>query len=347
MASNYSWNYSLDYGLSNITYNGSLGFSIEDSFSVYRFVAISTVLLLLAFITNSFSIAAIHNIPGANSCSHKLFLNLAVAETLNALVTYLEVAPRVMWLKLAQGQISPYTFVMLKNLQTVQFILFAFFYCASGITLLELAILRFVAIRYPMSYSRLFSIERWPIIISSIWIGAIILALPGLCVFGNFGNKCAFWNYIWPCGLIAIFITIFVLYGIVSVLLVAMSKSRTCRHQEENRKAIVTTVILICSLMVVAVPYITVKLLRYHYHSPLIQTIQDNFICILPYFNFIFDPFVYGIRTKDIRDGYAHLNTICGLKSRTQRFAMVNNTVNGTSQTNCEKATEMVDMVAL
>ncbi|CAH1779703.1 unnamed protein product, partial [Owenia fusiformis] len=124
----------------------------------------------------------------------------------------------------------------------------------------------------------------------------------------SFENLYNYWNYIWPGVMILSFLTIVVLYILVSRYLHRRSaRWRSERNMDENLYAFITTVFLMTTLTISIVPYFTYMMIRFHnVHADqmILIRVYYNFIVYLPWINFISDPIIYGYRTKNIRDGY-------------------------------------------
>ncbi|CAH1799662.1 unnamed protein product [Owenia fusiformis] len=287
--------------------------SMEDETSLIRFITIATILCFVAIVVNTVSMIAIKFIPGNLTSTHLLFLNLSVADLFGSLSTYLEIIPRMDVLWTHEDELSS-SFKRIAFTQAFSFIFFTLFYMEGALTLFLISVLRYIALSQPLVYNRIASKRNISIYIVLSWIVSILVSLPGILAF-KFDDLpfLEYWDYIWPCILCFILIIVIILYCRVSKGLWRRSSSANSRQSaNDSYKAFVTSLILVVALVLFSLPYIAVKLIRVHIFSSTLLMVHYNFICYLPYINFIMDPVVYGLRTRDIRAGYVRLGESSG-----------------------------------
>ncbi|CAH1781754.1 unnamed protein product [Owenia fusiformis] len=279
---------------------------METDEEVIPFTIISSLLCASSVAANVIAIVTIYNIPGTMSVNHLLFINLSIADLLGTLSTYLETVFRA---GLHWDVISNWGHY--NDVVVIGYTGFAFFYIEASLTLLIFAIMRFIAIKFPMKYNVLFTKVRVCECMGISWIGSGIVAIPG--IFGlsiikqNLQTNLEFkyWNYVWPAVVIIIFLCVISLYSTVSKRLLQRRASAVSRNQaRDNYGAFITTVILMSTLVVSSMPYAIVKIVRFAQYNEALIAAYHNFICYLPYFNFMSDPIIYSLRTKDIRLAY-------------------------------------------
>ncbi|CAH1798938.1 unnamed protein product [Owenia fusiformis] len=283
--------------------------AVEEFSSAMTFGIIAGLLCVCAIFINIVSIIVINRVTSYNAV-YVLFINLSIADMLCALSTSLEIFPRLMI-----GGATWYTLHHLTfsaHCHAVSVILFATFYCTSASLLLILAVLRYIAISQPTLYANVS--KKWHMrgYIALAWLVSFLISLPGVAAFLHGQDVNILWDQVWPCLLGTIYVIVILLYIKVSISLLRLSNGRrSCTNVKENHKAFATSVILMTMLILTAVPYITVKLIRYDYWSASLQKLYNNLICYIPYVNFITNPIIYGRRTGEIKKGYARLLKGC------------------------------------
>ncbi|CAH1798271.1 unnamed protein product [Owenia fusiformis] len=318
LANNTDWKYTDGNG-TEFNLDSFLGLN-EDKAPVIVFVVISTVLCLLSAGANLLSMIAIQHIPGNSTPIHMLYINLAVADMMGAVATFVsQIGTRISfnWVR------DIPTLNVLGHTDAVGFVLLVFFYCGSAFTLLIFSILRYVAIAYPLKYSAIFTKKNIFVFVTICWIVSAVISAPGLCgIIFKRNPHCKPWNYVWPCIIGGVFIAVVALYARVSRGLWSRSNSAVSEHQaDDNYKAFVTTLILTSTLLISMLPFVIFKILRLHAEQTdkITPFVFNNFICYLPYINFLSDPLVYGARTRDVREGYKHLLQSMGLNKEYDR----------------------------
>ncbi|CAH1798939.1 unnamed protein product [Owenia fusiformis] len=299
-----NFNFSIDYY--NFTPNA---LAVEEFSSAVTFGIIAGLLCVCAIFINILSIIVINRVVTNYSAIYVLFINLSIADMLCALSTSLEIFPRLMI-----GGATWYTLHHLTfsaHCHAVSVILFATFYCTSASLLLILAVLRYIAISQPTLYANVS--KKWHMYgcIALAWLASLIISLPGVAAFLHGQDVNISWDQVWPCLLGIIYFIVIFLYIKVSISLLRLSQMGRSTQLKENHKAFATSVILMTTLILTAVPYITVKLIRYNYWSATLQKLHNTFICYIPYVNFITNPIIYGWRTGEIKKGYARLLKGC------------------------------------
>ncbi|CAH1798940.1 unnamed protein product [Owenia fusiformis] len=342
------FNFSIDYY--NFTPNA---LAVEDFSSAVTFGIIAGLLCVCAILINIVSIIVINRVVTNYSAIYVLFINLSIADMLCALSTSLEIFPRLMI-----GGATWYTLHHLTfsaHCHAVSVILFATFYCTSASLLLILAVLRYIAISQPTLYANVS--KKWHMrgYIALAWLASLIISLPGVAAFLHGQDMNILWDQVWPCLLGTIYVIVIFLYIKVSYGLLRLSQTgRSCTQLKENHKAFATSVILMTTLILTAVPYITVKLIRYDYWSATLQKLHNTFICYIPYVNFITNPIIYGWRTGEIKKGYARLlkgcfgrlpGTTLDLSTPETQYSKVNRRMdnkNAVSSTRCNTDTVQI-----
>ncbi|CAH1799210.1 unnamed protein product [Owenia fusiformis] len=274
-----------------------------------RQLAISLTLCLLAVCANILSIAAVLHIPGRWNYNNLLIINLSVADAFGAISHLLDVVSRcfIMW----YSQRVPTEAIMYIIMSGIVF--FVFFYFASALTLLVAAIHRYIAICSPLSYNDLCTKNKTLIALVCIWCVSGLFALPGYCAtayaYSGKDDSCYIWNYVWPPPIVAIVFSMVILYCMVIVRLRRRAAILRSEHQvEQNYQWFLSTVIMASILVISFIPYVLTKVLRIHF-SRQMDIVYSEFLYFFPFFHFIIDPLVYGLRTKDMNEGYQQLSS--------------------------------------
>ncbi|CAH1780552.1 unnamed protein product [Owenia fusiformis] len=266
-----------------------------------RQIVISSVLCFVSLTLNIVSAVAVRFINGAMVSNHMLFLNLCLSNVLVSLAYFMQTVSKVMF------EWSAFSIKVIFFTWILSYAFFVMFYCASAFTLLAFAVTRYLAIYKPMIYTEVATKKKVIVYLCLVWLASFLISIPGACLFFTKSDKCDIWNYIWPSFLVVTIIVIICLY--VSICRYLRNRSaRWCRQlrMDENRQALVTTLILMVSLIISLVPYFVFKFLRYH-HGESLSYIYYNAFTYVPYINFILDPIIFGLRTRNIRIGYARM----------------------------------------
>ena len=164
------------------------------------------------------------------------------------------------------------------------------------------------------------------IVIAMIWLFSSTLGMiPAVIVISQ--AKCFMWTGVvgmkalelCSYGLAILVIIIVALYGRIYKEIIHYRRrmpqlGRNCSHiseQEHNYKAFITTILLAGTLIVFWLPYTAFHFLSAHVNIENIPNyvidIKMYVIDFLPLLNYMMDPIIYGIRMREVRDGYRRL----------------------------------------
>ena len=293
----------------------------------------------LGLLANIFTIVAAWNIPGKRITQIKLIMNLALSDICVAL-PFLMVAVYYM------ASIAFFEcFVLIENVLTD----IAIF--ATLLNLLAMATDQYVAIFKPLQYKKIVTGSRTNIVILVVWILGILVGCLDVAVAkiiyapnnarGKELNQSPaeqFCYHVYNDE----FDSIFISYGLVLLeffilmylyVQIFMEYRRFARRQTHNqdeihnKKAVVTTLLIIGSFMICWLPY-TCCFLALHFEllAPKPDTMWIFYtLKSLIIFNTICDPIIYGFRLRVVRNGYknAVAKLLCKQKTTTWEFAVV------------------------
>ena len=294
-----------------------------------------TALSITCFFFNVISFSAMLNMNGRRSVHHVLILNLAICDMSGSLL---------LWMYYNSPKIFPrFKVTRLEHCMFIVVVLVAPFILSlsiSALSLLVLALNQCFAICCPLLSATKVTRGRAVFMVLNIWILAVAAALlPAILVlFLTRFDHCATYAVdmatksveICTCVLAALIVVIVALYARIYREVVACRKrmpqllrrssgrnvprspgTKTDAHAENNYKAFITTFLLSSTMVLFWLPYMVFHFITLRLDpeniSPRIIQIKFYLIDFLPMLNFLTDPIIYGIRMREIRQGYRSL----------------------------------------
>ncbi|CAH1799862.1 unnamed protein product [Owenia fusiformis] len=268
---------------------------------------ISIVLCMIALIINILCIFATLHIPNKLVCSYKLFLSLTVANIIGAFSHSMSATNLYLFHQYGYGGWNDRNLTILYDFAHIVYLTAV---AASEFSILGLAGIRYIAIVHPFRHDELTRdryLYAWLMI---IWVFSIFVGLLVCIYMVNDDAYVIIVHYIWPALFILIFLFIIVLY------LRVYWETRRIRNNLgydigellHNYSAFITTMMLTMTLVLCAIPYWIIELLKKtHPNDQAIWTVSQNYCQYLPVINFIIDPIIFASRTKDIKVGFRQL----------------------------------------
>ena len=301
---------------------------LEQYFSLPRFVVAASVAALAA----SLNIAALVIIPNARHrvyrqhIYHMLFMNLALTNVLACLFQLLSNNSFYFFEK----QIFAALMRGVSECRIFSYVMPAAFLSnavgtVSTLTMLGFGVVQYVAICRPLHHSSIVRKTRVLVYTGVSWFASLVCAAVPLAYVGVIsrrecdeqllkkitdvvvvGSKVSV-------GIVAAIYCIIVAICVRIYLEIRTIKRRLSSHRHENvnteRRAFVTTVILLVTFTIFFIPYTVMYLLSLRSSSSF-EMSNSGFIFymnVLPYLKFLSDPIIYGIRMRGLRAACARI----------------------------------------
>ena len=281
-------------------------------------------LSLIGLVANSLSIIATLHIPHGQTTHSKLIINLAVSDICIILSVFLNVVEKVTSpLHLSTNCVE------VANQAFLDFALLAIL-----MNLLAMGIDHYIAIIKPMHYHQIMSNFRGNMIIVFIWIISLFGGFLDIIVGGfketnsDESDNVDFCSKVYRDD----FQAMLIIFGLVLVELVILGYIYLCifcevrqllkrgatLHQDDmhNKKAIITTLLIIGTFMVCLVPnslfQLIVYILIHTDRAALMSSLHTilfihNALWVLMLSNSICDPVIYALRLADVQRGYKRM----------------------------------------
>ena len=285
-----------------------------------------TVFAVACIFFNVLSIGAMLHIRGRRSVHHTVLLNLAVCDMVGSVL---------LWMYYNSPLIFPHFEIStLGHCMFITLVLVAPYIlslCNSFLSLLMLAVNQYMAICSPLWTTTHVTKGKMRVFIICSWVLSVVLATsPAFLVLAMtrmqhcklYATDMAVHSLeICAYGLAVLIVIIVALYARVYRKILLHRKeqaqirrnSRSGHDSEGNFKAFITTGILTSTLVLFWLPFMVFHFISAHveYDSIPDSVLHAKFYIIdfLPVLNFLTDPIVYGIRMKEIREGYKHMFT--------------------------------------
>ena len=315
---------------------GAMAFFAE-YFSVSRFTVETAAMVT----STAFNMAAFMLIPHTRqepygqSVYHLLFLNLALANmaasvlmwlTNNAIYLFKE---QFMAAMLGGSICRVFVYLVSAGFVSTAFGLI------SALTMLGFSTVQYIAVCKPLHHTAILRRSRVLVFLVCCWAATLLAALipfitlmmmtsPGVCgantltIISDFlviGTKtCTCFVSIIYCITIVLCIRIYVE---IRVLGARMMQCRHERNVNTEKRAFITMLILLVTLMLTFLPY-TILFIYSLDHSD--SSVESNralifYMSLLPYFKFSSDPVLYGIRMRGLGIVCQRLSSACGCAS--------------------------------
>ena len=287
-------------------------------FSVER-ITIETLLAVFAVVLNGASLGCITT-SQRFSVYHTLFINLVIANILSAILSW--ISNNSMYLFQDQLFELFYTqrwctaLVYLSGAIFVQ----GSFGIISTLTLLGFSTAQYFAICKPLEHSSivrrkkviLFMVTSWIIaglVCTATYVTLIVISSKRQCT-PEFQESVSTTINVGACTAIGICALIFCcvvclfirIHIEIKALQKRLSEIRFNQEVKSEKKAFLTTVILLTTLVIVFLPYsVTFLISLIHTDTNMQSNALIYYMTLLPYFKFISDPIIYGFRMRDIR----------------------------------------------
>jgi len=295
-------------------------------YSTPRFVT-ETLLAALSLISNAIAVVVLRYVHGSwtHTVYHILFINLATANMLASALSW--IANNTLFL--FKDKITD----MLLNLHSIcdlYLILLAAacfqssFGITSTLTMLGFTTVQYYAVCRPMQHMAFISKSRVCLHMTVTWVVSIVTALVPLnvAIIISQKNTCDQESQarivqivviganismgIVSLAYLLIVMTCVRIYCEIHKLQARLSKFRFDQSVRGERKAFYTIVILVVTLSIFYIPYNLIHLITLNTHQ--IDAMDSNvmiyYMNILPYLKFCTDPLIYGMRMREVRDGF-------------------------------------------
>lgn len=294
--------------------------------------ATESCLAAIAITCNFFALIAAKNARGRHGAYHMLFMNLAVANSLSCVL-----------LLTCNHNVSNYQLekVLGNQCRVIVFVSSLGFFSSSftqvaATTLLGFSVIQYLAIAQPLHHQNLVRRSRVCIFIACSWLITLIGSLAPVFVLVDlgYGSECQYLEVVRFSSkiirisananavvLATIYASIIVLccivYSAIKRLQERLSHFRRDQQTDDvsgKRKAFHTIILLVGSLTVCFLPFTTVYLLTLNVDT---LSISENtaivyFMNFLPYVKFTLDPFIYGMRMKEVKESCERMLLLCG-----------------------------------
>ena len=299
-------------------------------YSLTRFI-LGTILAVVGIASNLVAFIATNCSKSEKTLANLLFVNLVLANILTATLAWL----CNNFLYLFEDEVVYFMqtvnmcWVTLTGLGACLFA--TMLGIISTLTLLGFAVNQYIAVNKPLHYTGLVTKRRVWLYLLGIWLLTLLASvaplislvvaidtkdctvtllnhvLSVLYLSGNIGNVIIALVYVCIIGFcIRVYVDIHQHW----------KRLNHFRHRWElrrNWKAFITTALLVGSLTVFFLPYCILYFITLHLDLSLSKD-HPFFVYImnlLPYIKFITDPIIYGMRTKEVRDGYRRMIICC------------------------------------
>ncbi|CAD5123257.1 unnamed protein product [Dimorphilus gyrociliatus] len=313
--------------------NSTSPFLMDAIKSTGRF-ATESCLAAVAITCNLFALIAAKNARGRHGAYHMLFMNLAIANSLSCvlLLTCNHNVSNYQLEKVLGDQCRIIVFVSSLAIFSSSFTLVA------AATLLGFSVIQYLAVAQPLHHQNLVRRSRVCTFIACSWLITLIGSLAPVFVLVDlvYNSQCQYLEVVRTSSkvirisananagvLAAIYASIIVLcctvYSVIKRLQKRLSHFRRDQQAEDvsgERKAFHTIILLVGSLTVCFLPFTIVYLLTLNVDNS--GSLTENtaivyFMNFLPYVKFTLDPFIYGMRMKEVKESCERMLLLCGL----------------------------------
>ncbi len=334
------------YNVSNLTQVASMPADDLESggtaffstyFSIPRFSA-ETLLASLATLANAVTLLAVvcSRCQRARSVYNRLFINLAVANMMSCTLSWL--CNNLLFLfnkEIVHLIVTSFNMCRLFVYLTAAVFVSSAFGIVSTVTMLGFTSVQYFAICRPLHHQAIFRTTRTRLFLAAAWglsllcsflpfLALVIIAQQRDCsadlltLISNFvvyGVNCCV-------GIVGAIYAIIIVLCVRIFYEIKVIGMRISRHRNERqdvkaeRRAFVTIVILLCTLTVFFTPYSVIYVVSLNSKNPGFGFKDEGIIyymTILPYFKFLSDPLIYGLRMREVKDGCLRMLAKCGL----------------------------------
>lgn len=329
---------------SNVSLNVEL--HNESFFDVYYSVprfSIETVLASAAGLCNISVLLAVKNAKGRRSVYNTLFVNLAVANILSCALSWL--CNNILML-FSRRLISFPMCTIFVYMTAAAFVSNAFG-LVSTLIMLGFATVQYFAVCHPLHHISIVTTKRIRVFIITSWTFSVAAGcLPWVILLGlssklpcdiafsellekvmsTGSNICVSSVSIVYITIISICVRI---YTEIQSIHQCIMRYRQERSLKAERRAFVTIVILLATLTVFFIPHTIAYLVSVNIDrdKAMDKSVLIYYMNMMPYFKFLLDPLIYGLRMREVRDGCIHILFKLGIHAcmrvRSQRGSSV------------------------
>lgn len=328
---------------------GGGGSFFDTYFSVPRF-ATETTLGALSVLSNALSLTSFNYVYGRQTAYHILFLNLAIANILSTIIAWVcnnsfFLFQEQMMNLMSNGSSICELFIYLLAAVFAS----SAFALVSTLTMLGFTTVQYFAVCRPLHHSSIVRKRRICIFIFLSWFISLICAcLPFFILLGIIqGGACdeAMLGNILLVVIIGTDVSIGVvvltyfsivalclrIYSEIKKLKKRLSQFRFDHEVSGERKAFVTIIILLSTLTIFVIPYAAVYVITLNFNNNSGLDMQNDvliyYMNLLPYLKFLTDPIIYGMRMREVREGWSRMMLTCGIHNCScskHEFTLVN-----------------------
>ncbi|ELT95936.1 hypothetical protein CAPTEDRAFT_186654 [Capitella teleta] len=329
---NHSHSFNIEAGPNDSASDDSNGF-FNVYFSTPRF-ATETALAITSTVVNFVVLACIHQTKThrTGTVYNALFVNLVMANICTCILAWF-CNNSIMLFELPLLRL-----ILIQNRPCTAFVYLmaaVFLQAAAGIvvtlTMLGFATVQYLAICKPLEHLHMVSKSRLICFIAVSWAVSLLCGIvPSIVLYiiserlecdddllNHILNIAGVGNKVSVVIVGSIFLVIVVLccriYIEVKRLQRRLSRFRFDQDVNYEKKAFITTVILLATLTFFFLPYITAYLISYNPGTGK-DTALIYYMTLLPYFKFLSDPLIYGARMREVREACFRLSVQCGFK---------------------------------
>ena len=311
------------------------GSFFETYFSVPRF-ATETSLGALSVLSNALSLTAFNYVYGRQTAYHILFLNLAIANILCTILSWL--CNNILFLFNKQM----FDLMASSSMCEVFVYLLAAVFASSAfglvstLTMLGFSTVQYFAVCRPLDHTFIVRKRRVCIFIVTSWLVSLSCACLPFFILLGLTHKGTCDEDMLGTILLVVIIGTDISLGVVVLTYLSivglclriyteiqklrkrLSQFRFDHEVSGERKAFVTIIILLSTLTIFFIPYVAVYAITLNSSDSGIDMQSDALIYymnLLPYLKFFTDPIIYGMRMKEVREGWSRMMITCGVKN--------------------------------
>ncbi|CAD5123256.1 unnamed protein product [Dimorphilus gyrociliatus] len=303
--------------------NYSGHFSITSNERFYT----ETTMMILALITNGLAWIVAKQAQGQHTAYHILFLNLAVSNILCSFSSWC--GNNIFISQILTGLSTCVNMPIITAIQNFSVLAG----CIAGLTILGFTSIQFLAICRPLHHARLVRRKRIYSFCAISWIVVVVILVVVTSITVRLCRSCKIRNE--KIALLSYIVKVVVNIGVTTLALIycltiilcarifteirdlrrRLSQFRFDQAIEGERKAFVTIVFLLAAMTIFFLPYTILHVwsLNLDDHDLIQKPAVFFFMTTLPYVKFLADPFIYGMRMKEVKDVCKKILIRCGM----------------------------------